>query len=378
MSSPATPADTAKESRGTTTDPHKCRSGRERDDVGQATSMRPPYAYTVTRKGGQKRGNNHRYKRSMERRSGHGTHGRYRRGRAVRRRYPASSCPEGPVSAGHAGARRPGTPASRSGTRPGRTALCQCCGHRAHSGPLRTGYGTSGWRPRPRGLRSVTRLWAGLSRLGRQAQERSQVRARSRAVLPAERALLVFIAGRDTEVARGVEGARRIIKGIEAMAHSAALANAIAERAVIKTLSTLPDDFVLINDLHLSTDQDIPFEDSYLKTVQLDHLLVGPTGVYAIETRNWSSTVAADGDEADPVLQVTRASFLCSRILKDAGSDQIVRSVVACGGAPPTRSGGAHVAVMPTARLLAYVQYGLSLVSVQEIADVCRILNQTR
>jgi len=232
--------------------------------------------------------------------------------------------------------------------------------------------------PDPGGLRAVTRLWAGLSRLGRQAQERSQVRARSRAVLPAERALQDFIAGRDTEVARRVEGARRIIKGIEAMAHSAALANAIAERAVIKTLSTLPDDFVLINDLHLSTDQDIPFEDSYLKTVQLDHLLVGPTGVYAIETRNWSSPVAADGDEADPVLQVTRASFLCSRILKEAGSDQVVRSVVACGGAPPTRSGGAHVAVMPTARLLSYVQYGLSLVSVQEIADVCRILNQTR
>jgi hypothetical protein len=221
---------------------------------------------------------------------------------------------------------------------------------------------------------AATRLWVGLSRLGRQSQERAQVRVRSRAVLPAERALEDFIADRDTEVARRVEGARRIVKGVEALAHSGVLANAIAERAVIRTLSTLPDDFVLINDLHLSTNQDIPFEDSYLKTAQLDHLLVGPTGLYAIETRNWSSTVAADGDEADPVLQVTRASFLCSRILKDAGCNQIVRSVVACGGAPPTRSGGAHVAIMPTARLLAYVQYGPSLVSVQQIADVCRIL----
>jgi hypothetical protein len=221
---------------------------------------------------------------------------------------------------------------------------------------------------------ATTRLWVGLSRLGRQSQERAQVRVRSRAVLPAERALEDFIADRNTEVARRVEGARRIVKGVEALAHSGVLANAIAERAVIRTLSTLPDDFVLINDLHLSTNQDIPFEDSYLKTAQLDHLLVGPTGLYAIETRNWSSTVAADGDEADPVLQVTRASFLCSRILKDAGCNQIVRSVVACGGAPPTRSGGAHVAIMPTARLLAYVQYGPSLVSVQQIADVCRIL----
>jgi len=224
--------------------------------------------------------------------------------------------------------------------------------------------------------RATTRLWVGLSRLSRQAQERAQVRARSRAILPAERALEDFIADRDTEVARRVEGAHRIVKGVEALAHSAILANAIAERAVIRTLSTLPDEFVLINDLHLSTNRDVPFEGSYLKTAQLDHLLVGPTGVYAIETRNWSSTVAADGDEADPVLQVTRASFLCSRILKDAGCDQIVRSVVACGGAPPTQSGGAHVAIMPTARLLAYVQYGPSVVSVQEIADVCRILTQ--
>jgi len=228
--------------------------------------------------------------------------------------------------------------------------------------------------PGPGRLRAMTRLWVGLSRLGRQAQEREQVRARSRAVLPAERALENFIAGRDTEVARRVEGARRIVHDVEVIAHSAVLANAVAERAVIRTLSTLPDEFVLINDLHLHYDRDIPFEDSYLKTAQLDHLLIGPTGVYAIETRYWSRTVAADGDEADPMLQVTRASFLCSHILKDAGCDQIVRSIVASEGAPPTRSGGAHVAVMPTARLLAYVQYGPPLMSVQEIALACRTL----
>jgi len=229
-------------------------------------------------------------------------------------------------------------------------------------------------RPGTGALRAATRLSVGLFRLGQQAQERAQVRARSRAVLPAEHALQDFIAGRDTEVARRVEGARRIVHDVEAIAHSAVLANAVAERAVIRTLSTLPDEFVLINDLHLRYDRDIPFEDSYLKMAQLDHLLIGPTGVYAIETRHWSHTVAVDGDEADPVLQVTRASFLCSHILKDAGCDQIVRSIVASEGAPPTRSGGAHIAVMPTARLLAYVQYGPPLMSVQEIALACRTL----
>lgn len=223
---------------------------------------------------------------------------------------------------------------------------------------------------------AATRLWLGLIRLGRQAQEGAQVRVRSRAVLPAERSLQDFIDGRETEVARRVLGALLIVKSVEAIARSAALANAVAEYAVIRTLSTLPDDFVLINDLHLDCGQDIPFEGGYLKTAHLDHLLIGPTGIYAIETRNWRSSIAADGDKVDPMLQVTRASFLCSYILKKAGCSQVVRSVVASEGPPPARSGGAHVAVTPTTHLLAYVQYGPSLMSTQEIALVCRALTQ--
>ncbi|HWQ22357.1 MAG TPA: nuclease-related domain-containing protein [Clostridia bacterium] len=215
---------------------------------------------------------------------------------------------------------------------------------------------------------AATRLWVRMARLSTQAREGAQVRACLRAVLPAERALQDFVADRETEVARRVEGARNVVRGVETLAHSAVLANAIAERAVIRTLATLPDEFVVINDLHLDYDRDLPFENGYLRTAQLDHLLIGPTGIYAIETRNWASTLAADGDESDPILQVARASFLCSRILRDAGCEQIVRSIVACEGAPPTRSGGAHVAVMPTARLLAYAQYGPSLMSFQDVA----------
>ena len=221
----------------------------------------------------------------------------------------------------------------------------------------------------------AARVWIGLSRLSLQAQERAQIRARSRAVLPAQRTIQDFLDGRETEVARRVEGARRIALGIQVIAHSAALANAVAERTVIRILNTLTDDFVLINDLHLRSEHDLPFEGGYLKTAQLDHLLIGPAGIYAIETRSWSRTAIAAGEEADPVLQVARASFLCTHILKDAGCDQIVRSIVASEGAAPTRSGGAHVAVVPAARLLAYIQYGPQLMSVQEIADACRILS---
>ncbi|MGB9578612.1 MAG: hypothetical protein ACPL3S_05010, partial [Halothiobacillaceae bacterium] len=50
----------------------------------------------------------------------------------------------------------------------------------------------------------ASRLWSSLTRLSLQAQERAQVRARSRSVLPAARALQDFLDGREAEVARRV------------------------------------------------------------------------------------------------------------------------------------------------------------------------------
>ena len=215
-----------------------------------------------------------------------------------------------------------------------------------------------------------------LAELARQARERAQVRARSRAVLPAEHALAAFLSGREAEVARRVAAARNQCQQVESIAHSRALANAVAERAVIRALSALSDEFVLMNDLHLAYAHDVELESSSFRTAQLDHLLVGPTGVYAIETRNWGTSAAADQDD-DPIAEVARGAALCSHILRDAGCPQIVRCIVACEGAPPTRSGGAHVAVVPTPRLLAYVQYGPAILSLQDVALVCRALALT-
>jgi len=217
---------------------------------------------------------------------------------------------------------------------------------------------------------------ARLTELARQARERAQVRARSRSLLPTEHALAAFLSGREAEVARRVAAAKEQCQQVESIAHSRVLANAVAERAVIRTLSALPDEFVLMNDLHLAHAHDVEFEGSSFRTAQLDHLLVGPTGVYAIETRNWGTSAAADQDD-DPIAEVARGAALCSRILRDAGCPQIVRCIVACEGAPPTRSGGAHVAVVPTPRLLAYVQYGPAILSLQDVALVCHALALT-
>lgn len=56
----------------------------------------------------------------------------------------------------------------------------------------------------------------------------------------------------------------------------------IGEALVAATLQELPDDFVLINDV--ST-----------RLGNIDHVVIGPTGIYVVDAKNWKGTVKADG-----------------------------------------------------------------------------------
>lgn len=53
------------------------------------------------------------------------------------------------------------------------------------------------------------------------------------------------------------------------------------EQTVVEVLEVLSDEFYVINDLKIAGN--------------LDHVVVGPTGVFAIETKNWRGAVCADG-----------------------------------------------------------------------------------
>ena len=56
------------------------------------------------------------------------------------------------------------------------------------------------------------------------------------------------------------------------------------ERDFVKYLKDLPDTFTVVSDLD--------FADSY---GNIDHLIIGPTGVFAIDVKDWKGTVASDG-----------------------------------------------------------------------------------
>jgi hypothetical protein len=59
------------------------------------------------------------------------------------------------------------------------------------------------------------------------------------------------------------------------------------EQQVAKTLKeNLNDDYYLLNDAH--------FHDDY---GDVDHILLGPNGIFVIETKNWSGKITCHGDE---------------------------------------------------------------------------------
>ena len=58
------------------------------------------------------------------------------------------------------------------------------------------------------------------------------------------------------------------------------------ELAVTKALQFLPDEYVLLNDLMLPTAHG-----------NIDHFLIGPNGLFVIETKNYSGNVKCNGDQ---------------------------------------------------------------------------------
>jgi hypothetical protein len=57
---------------------------------------------------------------------------------------------------------------------------------------------------------------------------------------------------------------------------------AVGEALVAATLTDLPDDFVVVNDVSK-------------RFGNIDHVVIGPTGVYLIDAKNWTGSVKADG-----------------------------------------------------------------------------------
>jgi hypothetical protein len=69
------------------------------------------------------------------------------------------------------------------------------------------------------------------------------------------------------------------------------LVGAQGEEQVIQALSGLPDEYHVLNDVNLDFRRDACFKkiQKYIDTCQIDHVVIGPTGLFLLETKNWQT-----------------------------------------------------------------------------------------
>ncbi len=95
---------------------------------------------------------------------------------------------------------------------------------------------------------------------------------------------------------------------------------AIGESKVSSTLSELPDDYIVINDVNVKLSKPLYMksENDRIFSFQIDHVVVGPTGIFAIETKHWSKTTIEKADFFSPIKQIRRSGFALFRMLNSA------------------------------------------------------------
>ncbi|MBY8987367.1 MAG: NERD domain-containing protein [Candidatus Lokiarchaeota archaeon] len=86
---------------------------------------------------------------------------------------------------------------------------------------------------------------------------------------------------------------------------------AIGETAVIKELRKLPETYYILNEVKLSFYRSIRWEKygEYVKSCKIDHVVVGPTGIFLIEFKNLSPQTMQTA-KLKPHKQIQRAGYI--------------------------------------------------------------------
>lgn len=189
------------------------------------------------------------------------------------------------------------------------------------------------------------------------------------------------------EVKRRIKPLCEKLENIEKIRNSPDYSGAAGELEVIETLQSLPDDYFLLNDIFLELDGYINFESAKLKSAQIDHMVVGPTGVYVIETKNWSYKYVQkvfSENSYTPYDQVRRSSYLAYRYLNsykfgnvfqkvyfNLAKDEIpIKSIIAVSGADLPCIKGQHVYLARTGELNNYIQRNPQIFSDSEVHEI--------
>lgn len=115
-----------------------------------------------------------------------------------------------------------------------------------------------------------------------------------------------IISDRCAKSYKELDDTKEVIDGLYAL-----IAGAVGENSVVKELQRLSDEYYLLNDFSIKFNPPIfnRKENDKIFSIQIDHLLICNSGVYILETKNWSKKSIASYDLRSPVKQIMRTSY---------------------------------------------------------------------
>jgi hypothetical protein len=169
------------------------------------------------------------------------------------------------------------------------------------------------------------------------------------------------------------------------------VAGAIGESSVVKTLQQLSDDCYLINDFSIKFYPPIynKKENDRIFSIQIDHLLVCQSGIFLLETKNWSKTSVENLDLRSPVKQILRTSFALFVLLNSDsklndiklerhhwGAKKIpIRNIIVMINKKPKEE-FKHVKVLSLNKLIGYIQYFDQTFNGEEVKEIFEYLKK--
>lgn len=164
---------------------------------------------------------------------------------------------------------------------------------------------------------------------------------------------------------------------------------ALGEQKVVKALENLSDDYYLINDFCASFSPAIynSRDNNYTKSIQVDHLLVTPSGIFLIETKNWSEKSLLNLSLRSPVEQIKRYSFVLFKMLNnevstfnlDLGKHHwgekkiLIKNLIVLTNSKPKEE-FQYVKILTSSELLSYIKYFKPIFSKEETKRIADFL----
>ena len=145
------------------------------------------------------------------------------------------------------------------------------------------------------------------------------------------------------------------------------IAGAIGESMVEKEIRKLSDDYILINDYRKEFSPPIYNKktNDRIYSIQLDHLVISRSGIFILETKNWSKKSIDSLDLRSPVDQIIRTSYALYRTVNSKvqlnkhhwGTKQIpIRNIIVMIHAKP-KSNFQYVKIKLLNELNNYLEY---------------------